>query len=152
MHIHTHTSHPILFERVATEVILRQPDFNSQEVANLLWAFACTGQLDIDLFTCLESKVIRLLPSCNAQEMANIAWSYSVANVAAPSLFNDDFIHACIKNMILQMKIYRNCINGNYGNVNLTNQMLLHCHHRFKRNVTMPLYQPNQQLLNYRRM
>ena len=93
----TSISHPTLFERVASEVIIRQPDFNSQEVANLLWAFACTGQLDIDLFTCLESKVIRLLDQCNAQEIANIAWSYAVANVAAPSLFNNDFIHACVK-------------------------------------------------------
>ena len=31
---------------------------------------------------------------CNEQDLAHIAWTYAVANVEAPSLFNDDFMNA----------------------------------------------------------
>ena len=34
---------------------------------------------------------------CSSQVMANIAWAYTVADVAAPSIFNDDFIKACLE-------------------------------------------------------
>lgn len=33
----------------------------------------------------------------NEQELANVAWAYAVANVDAPSVFNNEFINACLK-------------------------------------------------------
>ena len=37
------------------------------------------------------------LDEFNAQNLANVAWAYSVANVDAPSVFNNEFLTACLK-------------------------------------------------------
>jgi len=91
-------SHPLLFQKVAEAAIKRQTEFDSPGIANLVWAFASNGQIDQHLFTSLEPTVGTLVSKCNSQELANIAWAYAVANVAAPSVFNDDFIQICLEN------------------------------------------------------
>ncbi|KAL7530600.1 hypothetical protein ACHAXR_004948 [Thalassiosira sp. AJA248-18] len=87
-------SNPPLFQKVAESAITKQNEFNSQEIANLLWAYATNGQIDQQLFQSLAPIAASLFSS---QEIANIAWSHSVANVPAPSLFNDAFINACLE-------------------------------------------------------
>jgi len=89
-------SQPQLFNKLAEEAIKRQREFNPQEIANFLWALATNGQVDKHLFSSLVPSVKENLDKCNEQELINVAWAYSVANVDAPSVFNnDDFINAC---------------------------------------------------------
>jgi len=68
-----------------------------QQIANFLWAYATNGQVDEHLFSSLVPSVKDNLDKYNAQDLSNIAWAYSVANVDAPSLFNNDFINSCLK-------------------------------------------------------
>jgi hypothetical protein len=89
-------SHPTLFRKLAVAAIKRQHEFNSQEIANFLWASATNGQ-DQNLFSSLTPAVKANLDKYNEQGLANIAWAYAVANVAAPSIFDDNFISACLR-------------------------------------------------------
>ena len=92
-------SHPQLFKKLADEAIKRQHEFKPQEISNFLWAFATNGQVTTDnhLFSSLVPSVKANLDEYTAQDLANIAWAYSVANVDAPSVFNDEFINACLE-------------------------------------------------------
>jgi len=89
-------SHPNLFKKLAEEAIKRQHDFKPQELANFLWAHATNGQVDEHLFSSLVPSVLANLDKYNAQSLINVAWAYSVANVNASSVFNNDFINACL--------------------------------------------------------
>jgi len=93
----TGVSSPQLFKKVAYEAIERQHNFTSQGVANFLWAYATNGQVDEHLFSSLTPSVQANLDEYNEQNLINVAWAYSVANVEAPSVFNDEFINACLK-------------------------------------------------------
>jgi len=93
----TGVSSPQLFKKVAYEAIERQHNFTSQGVANFLWAYATNGQVDKHLFSSLVPSVKTNLDQYNAQNLANVAWAYSVANVDAPSVFNEEFINTCLK-------------------------------------------------------
>jgi len=90
-------SHPQLFKKLAGEAIKRQHEFNPQDTANFLWAFATNGLVDRHLFSSFVPAVKDNLDKYNEQELANVAWAYSVANVDAPSVFNNDFINACLR-------------------------------------------------------
>jgi len=91
-------SHLQLFNKLADEAIKRQHEFTDQGTANFLWAYASNGQVDEHLFSSLVPSVKDNLDKYNAQELANVAWAYSVANVNAPSVFNKEFINACLRN------------------------------------------------------
>jgi hypothetical protein len=67
----------------------RKEDFNSQGIANLLWAYATMGIIDKQLFSSFALTAAKLSDSFNNQDLANIAWAYAVADVSAPTLFND---------------------------------------------------------------
>lgn len=97
--------HPELFQKVADHILSleswgnsvgRQGEFNARGVANFLWAYATNGHDAERQFSSLAQFVGRLLGSCNSQELANVAWAYSVANVEAPSVFNDAFVGVCL--------------------------------------------------------
>jgi len=90
-------SHPKLFKKLAEEAIKRQHEFKPQEIANFMWAFATNGQVDKHLFSSLVPSVKANLEKFNCQNLVNVAWAYSVANVDAPSVFNDEFITVCLK-------------------------------------------------------
>ena len=91
-------SHPTLFQKLSDAAITRQNEFNSQGIANFLWAYTTNGQIDKNLFSSLVPTVEANLSKCNVQGLSNIAWAYTVANVDAPSLFNGEFINACLQN------------------------------------------------------
>jgi len=87
-----------LFEKLANVFIAMQYDkFIPQEIALILWAFACAGNLNKKIFSSMEQIAKSKLAECNCQDLANIAWSYAVVNVPAPSLFDADFLRACLK-------------------------------------------------------
>ena len=90
-------SHPQLFNKLADEAIKRQHDFTPQGIANFLWAYATNGQVDEHLFSSLVPSAKDNLDKYNEQELANVAWAYSVANVDTPSVFNKEFINACLE-------------------------------------------------------
>ena len=90
-------SHPKLFQKLAGSAIKRQHEFIPQGVANFLWASATNGQIDQNLFSSLTPSVKANLDKYNEQGLANIAWAYAVADVAAPSIFDDNFISACLR-------------------------------------------------------
>ena len=75
--------------------------FNSQELANILWAYASMGIANANeqLFMLCASKAASLMDSFNSQDLANMAWAYAVADVEASTLFNDHFINACVNKM-----------------------------------------------------
>jgi len=90
-------SHPQLFKKLAGEAIKRQHEFNPQDTANFLWAYATNGQVNENLFASLVPSVKENLDKFNAQGLSNVVWAYTVANVDAPSVFNNEFINACLK-------------------------------------------------------
>jgi len=90
-------SHPQLFNKLADEAIKRQHEFKRQELANFLWSYATNGKIDEHLFLSLIPSIKANLNKYNEQDLANIAWAYTVANVDAPSVFNIEFITACLR-------------------------------------------------------
>ena len=90
-------SHPALFQKLVDAAFIRQHEFTSLGIVNFLWAYASNGQIDRLMFLSSVPTLISILDELNIQELATIAWVYSVANVDAPSLFNDNFIKAILK-------------------------------------------------------
>jgi len=54
------------------------------------------GVVDKQLFLSFVSTAETLIDSYTNQGLANIAWAYAVADVDAPTLFNDHFIEKCV--------------------------------------------------------
>ena len=80
-------------QKLAVMAIARSNDFTSQGIANLLWAYATVGIIDLHyLFASFVPAVKSILVKLNSQELANIAWAYAVANVNDPLPFDKDFI------------------------------------------------------------
>ena len=90
-------SNPQLFKKLADRAIKRQHDFTYQGIVNFLWAYATNGLVDEHLFSSLVPSVKDNRDNYNAQDLINVAWAYSVANVDAPSVFNNEFMTACLK-------------------------------------------------------
>eukprot|EP00579_Thalassiosira_antarctica_P012125 CAMPEP_0201911798 /NCGR_PEP_ID=MMETSP0903-20130614/2629_1 /ASSEMBLY_ACC=CAM_ASM_000552 /TAXON_ID=420261 /ORGANISM="Thalassiosira antarctica, Strain CCMP982" /LENGTH=282 /DNA_ID=CAMNT_0048446599 /DNA_START=243 /DNA_END=1091 /DNA_ORIENTATION=- len=88
-----------LFEKLANVFVAMQYDneYIPQEISLILWAYARAGNLNKNLFTSMERTAKSKLAECNCQDLATIAWSYTVVNVPAPSLFDADFLRACLK-------------------------------------------------------
>jgi len=76
----------------------RKEEFNnSQKVANLLWANATMGIVDKQLFSSFVPTAAKLIDSYTNRGLANNAWAYAVADVDAPTLFNNHFINKCVE-------------------------------------------------------
>jgi hypothetical protein len=89
-------AHPHLFQKLSDAAILSRNEFSSQDVANVLWAYAAIGQTDRYLFMSFAPTVKSIMGECNIRDVANIGWAYAVANVDVPSLFGSDFISSCL--------------------------------------------------------
>ena len=88
---------PLLFQKLIDGAFTRQNEFTPQGIVNFLWAYASSGEVDRLLFLSFVPTVQSIIGECNRQQLANIAWSYAVANVAAPSLFSDNYMHAILE-------------------------------------------------------
>jgi len=55
------------------------------------------GIVEKQLLSSFVPTAAKLIDSYNNQGLANIAWAYAVADVDAPTLFNDHFINKCVK-------------------------------------------------------
>ena len=89
-------SHPHLCQKLADVAISRRNEFSSQDFAIFRWAYATIGQTDRYLFFSFAPTAMSIMAECNIQDISNIGWAYAVANVDVPSLFNSDFISACL--------------------------------------------------------
>ena len=91
-------SHPKMFRKVAKAAIQRKREFISQQIANLLWAYATKiGIVDKHLYSSFVPTAAKLVGAYNNQDIANIAWAYAVADVHAAPLFNDVFVKKCVE-------------------------------------------------------
>ncbi|KAJ1446586.1 hypothetical protein M885DRAFT_244102 [Pelagophyceae sp. CCMP2097] len=62
--------------------------FNSQELANTVWAFAKVDYKDQSLFDAVATEALKKVAQFNAQELANTVWAYSKAGVDAYALYD----------------------------------------------------------------
>ena len=89
-------SYPLLSEKITNAAIEKKEAFNFQEISSLLWVQATAGIVDEHVYLSMVPVVRSIITTCNEQCLANIAWAYTVSGVAAPSLFDDEFIKACL--------------------------------------------------------
>jgi len=61
--------------------------FNSQAIANTVWAFATVGHTNPHLFDSISQLALMKLDSFNSQEIANTVWAYATVHHPAPALF-----------------------------------------------------------------
>ena len=76
-----------LMEALARSIVSRAGDCNTQELANVAWAFAKAGQPDTELFAALAREAERHLGAFNAQELANTAWAFATIGHPDAQLF-----------------------------------------------------------------
>jgi len=89
---HVGNSHPE-FLNVASPPLpmtssTKMDTFNSQTIANTVWAYATVGHTDPHLFNAMSQLALLKLDSFNSQEIANTMWAYATANHPAPEFFN----------------------------------------------------------------
>ncbi len=65
-----------------------------QNLANLAWAFAKSGEQAPKMFQTLAEEALLRMNSFNEQNIANLAWSFAKANVKAPKLFQEIALNA----------------------------------------------------------
>jgi len=66
----------------------RVEGFNSQELANTVWAFATADVKAPELFDTVASAALPRLGEFNSQGFANTVWAFATAGVKAPELFD----------------------------------------------------------------
>merc|ERR1711933_44154 len=75
---------PQLFDAVAMKTLERLDAFNSQSIANTVWAFAKLRHPALQLFDAVALKALERLDAFNSQEIANTVWAF--ATLRHPSL------------------------------------------------------------------
>ena len=63
-------------------------EFKSQEVANILWAFATLGIQKEALFDELTTRALQISGSFNSQNVANTLWAFATLDIQNEALFN----------------------------------------------------------------
>lgn len=73
------------------------PEFSTQGLANLAWAFASVARGEPELFMPLGAEVAKRLSTLNSQELANTAWAFTVSDVRCNTLFGSGsgFVQVC---------------------------------------------------------
>ena len=66
----------------------KREEFKSQEVANILWAFATLGIQKEALFDELTTRALQISGSFNSQEIANILGTFATLGINNEALFN----------------------------------------------------------------
>jgi len=78
---------PALFEAVAAEAPNKIATFESQELANMVWAYSTAGIDAPALFEAVASESSKNIATFTPQALANTVWAYATAGVEAPALF-----------------------------------------------------------------
>ena len=74
----------------------KMSDFNSQELANIAWAFATAGRDAPELFEALAMEASTRIGSFLPQELSNTAWAFATAGQRATALF-DTLASECVR-------------------------------------------------------
>ncbi|KAJ8611498.1 hypothetical protein CTAYLR_010479 [Chrysophaeum taylorii] len=74
-----------LFDVVVDSRELSQ--FDAQELATTIWAFACAGRFPESLFTAAAELAVPLVDDMTAPSLANSTWAYAKAGLRAPLFF-----------------------------------------------------------------
>ena len=84
-----------LFDVLALEAISKLRRFNSQNLSNMLWAYAKVGSSNSSLFKATEDSIVSLhdLVDFWPQALSNIAWAVATAGESHPQLFQKLAVH-----------------------------------------------------------
>ncbi|KAJ1454239.1 hypothetical protein M885DRAFT_566448 [Pelagophyceae sp. CCMP2097] len=78
---------PALFEAVAAVAPKKIATFDSQNLANTVWAYA-TARIEAPaLFEMIAAEAAKKIATFNPQNLANTLWAYATVGSAAPALF-----------------------------------------------------------------
>ena len=80
-----------LWKRLEGAVLACTSKFNTQDMANSVWAFAAAGHAAPALFDAIAVEAAGRVSEFKPQELANTTWALATANHAAPALF-DPFV------------------------------------------------------------
>eukprot|EP00984_Skeletonema_dohrnii_P032883 scaffold27917_cov78-Skeletonema_dohrnii-CCMP3373.AAC.3 len=86
-----------LFQRLSLASIQRRDEFGPQGIANILWAFASMNLIKRELFEAFLPALVKKFDSLNSLDLATTAWAFAVADIDAPSLFNQRFLDKCVE-------------------------------------------------------
>lgn len=91
--------HSDLFERLSLASVQRRDDFNPRSIANILWSFASMNIIKNkkELFQAFLPVLVKILDTLSCIDLVSIAWAFAVADVDAPSLFNQRFLYKCVE-------------------------------------------------------
>ena len=78
----------LLYDSLIRAAMAKLSEFNPQNLANTVWAFAQSGNRAPELFAAVSKVAQSKLHMMNPQELANTAWAYATAQEVAPALFN----------------------------------------------------------------
>ncbi|KAJ1463488.1 hypothetical protein M885DRAFT_556366, partial [Pelagophyceae sp. CCMP2097] len=78
---------PALFKAVAAGAPKKIATFNSQDIANIVWAYATAGVEAPALFKAIAAEAPKKIATFNPQALANTVWAYATAGVDASALF-----------------------------------------------------------------
>jgi len=76
-----------LMRALAVEIKKNLGQCNSQEVANIAWAYAKGEYFESELFSGLVQAAERLTDRFNSQELTNITWAFATANESDVRVF-----------------------------------------------------------------
>ena len=81
---------PALLDAIATEAVRRElRDFNPQDLANTVWAYATAGHAPPALFEAVARAAVPRMGEFKPQHLSNTAWAYAVADAPSAALFAD---------------------------------------------------------------
>lgn len=80
----------LFFDVLAFEALPKLKDFNSHDLANVLWAFGSAGARNARLFEGAAERIVALdsLDGFDPQALSNILWSFATARVPHDELYD----------------------------------------------------------------
>eukprot|EP00927_Polykrikos_kofoidii_P050655 TRINITY_DN4454_c0_g1_i2.p1 TRINITY_DN4454_c0_g1~~TRINITY_DN4454_c0_g1_i2.p1 ORF type:complete len:103 (+),score=18.40 TRINITY_DN4454_c0_g1_i2:193-501(+) len=66
-------------EALSAAAIQKLGDFNSQDLANAMWALATAGMGDAAVFAVLSTAAVGRIGKFNSQQLVNVAWAVATA-------------------------------------------------------------------------
>jgi hypothetical protein len=80
---------PDMFGAARSRVIELLPEFEPHRICNTVWAFAKTGNTELELFRLIAEESLRKLHRFNHSNESMLIYSYALGHVHAPVLFRN---------------------------------------------------------------
>ena len=78
---------PEMFQAARVRIVELLPEFEPHRICNTVWAFAKTGNTDLELFRLVAEESIRKLHRFNHSNESMLLYSFALGHVHAPLLF-----------------------------------------------------------------